>query len=179
MLCTKNDALDESVRYKAWLVAKEHSHVVEVDFSETFAPMAKLITIRCIFTLREAMDWEIHQIHVKMVIFNEILEVYIYMDQPEGFVQVEKKYLMCKLEKVLYGLKQSPMVWYHRIDSFFINEGFHRSQADHLLYIIRIGEYLLVAILYVNNLIILASNVTKLKWLNSDLKKKFEINDLE
>ena len=67
---------------------------------------------------------------------------------------------MCKLKKNLYGLKQSPRAWCHRINSFFINEGFCRSQVDHSLYVKQTGEYLLVAILYVDDLIILASNVT-------------------
>ena len=70
-----------------------------------------------------------------------------------------KEDLVCKLKKTLYGLKQSLRAWYHRINSLFINEGLCRSQADHLLYIKQMNEYLLVAILYVNDLIILASNV--------------------
>ena len=40
------------------------------------------------------------------------------------------------------------------------------------------GEYLLVGILYVDDLIILISNVTQLKWLKSELKKEFEISDI-
>ena len=111
-------------------------------------------------------------------VLNEILEVEIYMDELEGFIQEGKKYLVCKFKKALYGLKQSPKAWYHRINSFFINEGFCKSQADHSLYVQQTGEYLLVAILYMNDLIILASNVTKLKWLKSELEREFEMSDL-
>jgi hypothetical protein len=88
------------------------------------------------------------------------------------------KILCVNSKKTLYRLKQSPRTWYHHIDSFFINEGFCRSQADHLLYIKQTGEYFLVAILYVDDLIILASNVTKLKSLKSELEKEFEMSDL-
>ena len=48
-------------------------------------------------------------------------------------MQEEKEDLVCKLKKALYGLKQLPRAWYHRIDSFFINKGFCKSQTNHSL----------------------------------------------
>jgi hypothetical protein len=175
---TKYDASGNIIRYKARLVAKGYSQVAGVDFDETFAPVAKFITIRCILAIAAAMDWEIHQMDVKTAFLNGVLEVVIYMDQPEEFVQKGKEHLVCKLIKALYGLKQSPRAWYQRIDSFFINEGFCRSHADHSLYIKQTGDYILVTILYVDDLIILSSDVTKLKWLKSQLEKEFEMSDL-
>jgi hypothetical protein len=57
----------------------------------TFAPMNKFISIRCILTIGTTMDWEIHQMDVKMSFLNGVLEVEIYMDQPKGFVQEGKR----------------------------------------------------------------------------------------
>ena len=54
-----------------------------VDFNEIFAPVAKYITIRCIFALGSAMNWDIHQIDVRMVFVNGVLIVKIYIDQPK------------------------------------------------------------------------------------------------
>ena len=68
------------------------------------------------------MDWEIHQMDVKAGFLNGVLEVEIYMDQLEGFIQKGKEHLM---------YKQSPIEYYHHIHSFFINEGFGKSQADY------------------------------------------------
>ena len=79
-----------------------------VDSNETFASVAKFITIICILALRAAMNWKIHQMDVKTTFLNRILEVEIYMDQPEGSIQEGKGDLVCKLKKDLYGLKQSP-----------------------------------------------------------------------
>ena len=56
--------------------------------------------------------------------------------------------------------------------------GFCKIQADHLLYVKQTGEYLIVTSLYVEDLIILASNVTQLKWLKWKLEKEFEMMDL-
>jgi len=61
---------------------------------------------------------------------------------------------------------------------FFFHEGFFRSQANHSLYVKQTGEYLLIVIIYVDDVIILASNVTILKWLKSRLEDEFEMNDL-
>ena len=85
---------------------------------------------------------------------------------------------MCKLKKSLYGLKQSPRAWYQRIDMFFNKEGFSRSHADHSLYIKQCGEYLFVVIIYVDDLIIMASNCDVLKWLKTKLEGEFEMSDL-
>ena len=56
---TKRDALGEIIRHKVQLVAKEYFQVDGVDINETFVLMAKFITIRCIFTIIAAINWEI------------------------------------------------------------------------------------------------------------------------
>jgi hypothetical protein len=124
------------------------------------------------------MDLEIHQMDVKTAFLNGELEEDIYMDQPQGFVQDGKEHLMCKLKKSLYGLKQSPRAWYQCIDMFFTHEGFPKSEADHSLYVRQTGEYLLIVIINVDDLIILASHVSILKWLKSRLEDEFEMSDL-
>jgi hypothetical protein len=61
---------------------------------------------------------------------------------------------------------------------FFTHESFSRSQADQSLYVKQTGEYLLIVIIYVDDLIILANNVSILKWLKSKLEDEFEMSDL-
>jgi hypothetical protein len=175
---TKKDASGEVVRHKARLVAKGYSQVAGVDFLETFAPVAKFTTIRCILALGAALDLEIHLMDVKTAFLNGELEEDIYMEQPQGFLQEGFDHLVCKLKKSLYGLKQSPRAWYQRIDSFFTKEGFTRGQADHSLYIKQTGEYLLIVLMYVDDLIILANLLAKLAWLKAKLKEEFEMSDL-
>jgi hypothetical protein len=125
-----------------------------------------------------AMDLEIHQMDVKTAFLNGELEEDIYMDQLQGFMQDGKEHLVCELKKSLYGLKQSPRAWYQCIDMFFTHEDFSRNQADHSLYIKQTSEYLLIVIIYVDDLIILTSNVSILKWLKSRLENEFEMSDL-
>jgi hypothetical protein len=175
---TKRDASSHIVRHKARLVAKGYYQVEGVDFNETFAPVAKFTTITCMLAIGAAMDLEIHQMDVKTPFLNGELEEDIYMDQPQRFVQDGKEHLVCKLKKSLYWLKQSPRAWYQCIDMFFTHEGFSRSQANHSLYVKQTDEYLLIVIIYVDDLIILASNVSILKLLKSRLEDEFEMSDL-
>ena len=66
MFRTERDKSGEIVRYKARLVAKGYSQVAKLDFNEIFAPVAKFITIKCILAFGATMEWEIHQMNVKM-----------------------------------------------------------------------------------------------------------------
>ena len=59
--------------------------------------------------------------------------------------------------------KQSLRMWYHRIHSFLINEDFARSKMNHSLYVKQMDDLLLLVFLYVDDLIILANGVAKLK----------------
>ena len=79
-----------------------------VDFSETFAPVARLDTIRMLLALAAQKGWNIHQMDVKSAFLNGYLEEEIFVEQPEGFIvkgMEEKVYL---LKKALYGLKRAP-----------------------------------------------------------------------
>jgi hypothetical protein len=58
------------------------------------------------------------------------------------------------LKKALYGLKQAPRAWYSRIDSYLLQMGFEKSEANPNLYYIVCGEDILILILYVDDLFI-------------------------
>jgi hypothetical protein len=111
----------EVERYKARLVARGFTQTFGADYNETFAPVAKFVSIRCILALAAIEDMEIHQMEVKIAFLNGDLEKEIYMEQPEGFTQ-EGEHLVCKLHKSLYGLKQSPKAWNQKLDAFQVCE---------------------------------------------------------
>jgi hypothetical protein len=88
-------------------MARGFTQTFGVDYNETFAPVAKFMSIRCILALVAIEDMEIHQMDVKTAFLNGDLEEEIYMEQPERFTH-EGEHLVSKLHKSLYGLKQYP-----------------------------------------------------------------------
>ncbi len=151
----------EVERYKVRLVARSFTQTFGVDYNETFARVAKFVSIRCILALTAIEDMEIHQMDVKTTFLNGDLEEEIYMEQPEGFTQ-EGEHLVCKLHKSLYGLKQSPRAWNQKLDAFLKNIEFVRSDADFSVYITQVGDVKIFIVVYVDDLILVCNNKEKL-----------------
>ena len=88
---------------KARLVAKGFSHVLGIDYTKTFAPVAKMNSIRLTLATAAAQGWVVHQMDVKSAFLNGDLHEEIYMEQPHGFIQDST--MVCRLKKSIYGLK--------------------------------------------------------------------------
>jgi hypothetical protein len=136
----KQGANGEVERYKAKLVARGFTQTYGVDYNETFAPVAKFTSIRCILTLAALEDMEIHQMNVKTPLFNGELEKEIYMEQPQGFVHQGGEHVMCKFHKSLYSLKQSSRAWNQKLDAFLKSIEFMKSEADPSVYVAQMGD---------------------------------------
>ena len=71
---------------------------------------------------------------VKSTFLNDILED-VYIEQVEGFVDVNNKNMVDRLHKALYGLKQAPRAWYERLHKYLVKIGFERINNKNNLYI--------------------------------------------
>jgi hypothetical protein len=174
----KRTATGKIERYKARLVAKGFSQIEGIDFTETFAPVAKFSSIRALLALATDYDLEIHQMDVKTAFLNGDLDVDIYMEQPEGFTVTGSEHQVCKLKKSLYGLKQAGRAWYQKIDDALFKLGFTRLDTDHCVYqLTRDGLRLWIA-LYVDDLLIFSNQLEQLKDFKSQFSKLFDMKDL-
>ena len=72
---------------------------------------------------------------VKSAFLNEILDEEVYIEQSEGFVDLDKRDMVCKLHKTLYGLKQAVRAWYEGLHNHLIQIGFQRKNDNNSLYI--------------------------------------------
>ncbi|RVW84695.1 Retrovirus-related Pol polyprotein from transposon RE2 [Vitis vinifera] len=99
-------------RFKARLVAKRYTQTYGIDYTETFALVAKINTVRVLLSLAAKLDWSLQQFDVKNVFLHDELSEEVYMDLPPRCMVLEKQcQKVCKLKKPLYGLKQSPRAW--------------------------------------------------------------------
>ena len=100
-------------RYKAPLVAKGFTQTYGIDYSETFAPMAKLNRVRVLLSIVANLDWTLQQLDVKNAFLNGDLEKEVYINSPPSFSRrFDSK--ECKLRNSLYELKQSPRAWFEK-----------------------------------------------------------------
>ena len=95
-------------RYKARLVARGYTQTYGIDYQETFAPVARINTIRIIVSLAVNLDWPFYQYDIKNPFFDGDLNEEIYMNIPPGYEGKMNKGKVYKLRRALYGLKESP-----------------------------------------------------------------------
>eukprot|EP00253_Pinus_taeda_P023024 PITA_23024 len=164
-------------KHKARLVAKGFSQVEGIDNTETFSPVAKMNSIRLVLSLAASLKWEVHQMDVKSAFLHGDLHEEIYMEHPIGFIQTDSS-LVCRLKKSLYGLKQAPRAWYAKMDSCLLESGFSRCHSDNTVYTKKVGNSLIILVLYVDDLILTGSDPNLINHVKSSLKKKFEMTEL-
>ena len=90
------------------LVAKGYRQKEGIDYFDTYAPVARITSIRVLIALASIYKLVVHQMDVKTAFLNWNLDEEVYMDQLEGFVLPGNERKVCKLVKSLYGLKQAP-----------------------------------------------------------------------
>ena len=78
-------------KHKARLVVKGYAQIYGVDFSETFAPVTRIDTIRMLLALAVQKGWIVHQMDVKSAFLNGSLEEEIFVEQLEGFLLQDKR----------------------------------------------------------------------------------------
>ena len=72
---------------------------------------------------------------VKTAFLNGNIDVEVYMEQPDGFIDTKYSKKVCKLQKTIYGLKQSARCWNKTIDNFLRKLNYTAYEADPCIYI--------------------------------------------
>jgi len=175
---TKLNADGSINKHKARLVVKGYSQEPGIDFTKTFAPVSKLDTIKLLLALAAQNDWHIFLLDVKSAFLNGVLNKKIYVEQLDGFekeITSNKVYL---LKKALYGLKQAPRAWYNRLDGYLLSLGFERSINEVTLYVKNVDKHTLIVSMYVDDLLIARDKEQLLEEFKTNMKDKFEMNEL-
>ena len=111
-------------RYKAKLVAKGYAQTHGVDYEETFAPVAKMTTIRTVIVLATAKGWDLHQMDVKNDFLQGELDE-VYMVQPPSF----------KSSTHPKAIKRASRAWRSKITQYLHQIGFNMCKSDNSLFI--------------------------------------------
>jgi hypothetical protein len=140
-------------RNKARLVAKGYSQVEGLDFDETYAPVARLESIRILLAYGTYHGFKLYEMDVKSAFLNRPIKEEVYVEKPPGFEDSEYPSHVFKLSKALYGLKQAPRARYECLTDFLITNGFKVGKVDPTLFTKTIAKDLFICQIYVDDII--------------------------
>ncbi|KAK9064691.1 hypothetical protein SSX86_016073 [Deinandra increscens subsp. villosa] len=173
----KYKSTGEIDRHKARLVAKGFSQREGLDFDETFSPVVKMVTVRCVLALAVKHDWNIFQLDINNAFLYGDLHEDVYMALPDGFYS-KSETRVCKLKKSLYGLKQAPRMWNEKLVGVLLDLGFVQSLCDTSMFVKITSDSFVVLLVYVDDMIITGNNDKEIEKVKLFLKSKFRIKDL-
>ena len=174
----KQNAEGKVERYKARLVARGYSQTYGIDYDETFAPVAKMSTVRILISCAANFGWPLHQLDVKNAFLHGDLQEEVYMEMPPGFVTPETEGKVCRLKKSLYGLKQSPRAWFDRFRQVVCGMGYGQCNGDHTLFYRHSEKKITILAVYVDDIIITGDDDVEIAKLKGCLSQAFEVKDL-
>ncbi|GKD88513.1 retrovirus-related pol polyprotein from transposon TNT 1-94, partial [Tanacetum coccineum] len=116
----KHDEENMVIRNKTRLVVRGYRQEEEIDFEESFTPVARIEAIRIFLVYVAHKLFNVFQMDVKTAFLHGTLKEDVYVCQPEGFINADHPSHVYKLKKALYGLKQAPRAWYDELSTFLL-----------------------------------------------------------
>ncbi|GJW85062.1 retrovirus-related pol polyprotein from transposon TNT 1-94 [Tanacetum coccineum] len=138
---------------KARLVAQGYNQQEGINYDETYAPVARLESIRILLSYACALDFKLFQMDVKSAFLNGFINEKVYVAQPPVFIDFKKPDHVYKLKKALYGLKQAPKAWYDRLKAFLIKHEYKMGMVDNTLFTKKKSSNLIIVQIYADDII--------------------------
>ena len=171
----KRDSSGKILKYRARLVAQGFTQMYGIDFQDTFAPVARLSSIRAVIALAASEDWELHQMDVKSAYLNSPIDTPVYMRLPPGYTQKGK---VAKVNRGLYGLRQSGNLWHKTLTYAFNNLGLTRSAVDHGVFYSHDDNGTTIVCSSTDDFAIAATTIARMTEFKTNLGNHFEMSDL-
>ena len=190
VLVIKKNSKGEIEKHRARLVARGFTQILGLNYEEfeQYAPVASYATMRMLLAIGNLLDMEIHQLDVDSAYLKSKLDKEIYVKIPEAYIEYlqaeeredelkDGKGKALRLLKTLYGLKQSGRLWNETFVKALINQGYTRMMSDQSIFVKRVRTGLILIGVYVDDLLVAASNPETMKMAKTELKKMFDMKD--
>ena len=166
-------------RYKARLVAKGFTQTYGLNYQETFALVAKLNIVHVLLPLAINCDCPLYQLDVKNAFLNGDLEYEVHMEIPPKFETSSNYNKVCKLQKSLYGLHQSPKAWFDKFMKVVKKHQHQQGQAYHTLFTKQSSKgRIVILIVYVDDFILTGDYLEEMASLKQVFVKQFKVKNL-
>lgn len=168
----KQDPITNEEKFKGRIVAKGFTQEKGVNYIDKYSPVMRFETLRLAIGIAAIKQWGITQLDAKNAFLNGKLDYDVYLDPPEGTTKGTD--IVWKLHRSLYGLKQSPRIWYLTVAKVLIDSGFQNSVLEPCLF----WKNNCLLILYVDDILIVGKNERIRKEAAEVLSNHFEMKDL-
>lgn len=168
----KRSSVDGSTRYKARVVAKGYLQRENIDYQETYSPTVRMNTLRLLLGLAQTRNLRVDHLDVVSAFLSGYVDQELYMEYPEGYKNDDGK--VCKLNKAIYGLKQSSRCFYTRITEELIKLGFKRSEIEPCVFI----KGNTIISIFVDDLLLFTDDENEREEIKKSLSEIFEMRDL-
>ena len=162
-------------RYKARLVAKGFTQRPGIDYLETFAPVMRKSSIRLLLAFACRNNFLIHHVDVKTAYLNADLAEEVYIDQPIGYEAKTDERLVCRLNKAIYGLKQSAKCWNEKLNEIMSQIGLKPFASEECIFANKNNELMVGA--YVDDLLIISASIEMIENFKRRLSDHLQITD--
>lgn len=173
-------------RYKTRLVATGFTQTAGLDYFETFAPVAKMSTLRILLTFVAKKNWCIMQLDVTNTFLHGVLDEEVYMALPPGYSlssellsMFPNQRLVCGILKSIYGLKQAHRQWFIALTNALLKFGFVLLVSDSSLFQFQSGTSVAYILIYVDDMLLTGNNADLLDEVIRFLATYFKIKYLE
>ena len=191
-----------SHRFKGRITPRGFSQKPGIDYKETFAPVARITTLRVFLCLVAILGLYTCQLDLKTAFLNAPLDEIIYCQPLHDQLDLTEKLLrqtkdpgsritliaqikalkngcVLRMVKACYGLKQAPRQWWKMLNQFLIDQGFKSIHSDICLYVLHLpGGAFVLLLIYVDDILIAATTPGLVSKYSSIISKKFRVSNV-
>nr|GFB83643.1 putative ribonuclease H-like domain-containing protein [Tanacetum cinerariifolium] len=178
ILKNKRDARGIVCRHKARLVAQGHRKEEGIDYSDVFAPVARIEAIRLFLAFASFMGFRVYQMDVKSAFLYGKIAKEVYVTQPRGFEDPDHPKKVYKVVKALYGLHQAPKAWYERLSTFLLKHEYRRETIDKTLFIKKDSKDIMLVQVYVDDIIFGSTTKDWCEEFETLMQSEFEMSSM-
>ena len=169
---------DSEIQHKARLCVRGFEQREGIDFKETFAPTLNVKSFRILCGIAAKYKYKIRQFDVKSAFLNGILDEEIYVTQPPGFEDKNHPEKVWKLNRALYGLKQSPRIWWKTLQEKLTDIKLISTVGDDAMFSRKLNGKLIYIGVWVDDMPIAVPDDSTGDEIKNILQQNFEIHDL-
>jgi transposase InsO family protein len=184
---TKKDKNNNIIKWKSRLVIKGYSQRPNIDYDvlNISSPVCKITTLYTVLAISVQLKHKLRVIDFSNAFLHSDIDTEIYISLPPDIAKHyfkinHDKHNLFKLIKALYGLRQSPILWYKTLKQFLIELGYQPLVIDCCVFIKFTDTTPIIVCIYVDDTIISMSELNEKIWFNDleQIKLKFELKDL-